>query len=134
MNVLNTGRPVLCASSRNVSAARFRKAPLPARITGFFALTRMATACSTACASAEGRRVLLTGIGWALSRCFATSSGSSTTQTPGFSASASLNALRRISGIESASMIDCAHFEIGRIIAMASMFWWLSLCSRRVGP
>ena len=53
---------------------------------------------------------------------------------PGFSASAVLNALRTTSGTVPASQMVCAHLVIGANMATESMFWWLSLCRRRVLP
>ncbi len=99
MKVFTTGMPVFCARRRSCSDARFRTAPLPARITGFFASAMMSTAALTALWSAAGRRVLRTVSGSiaSISRS-AMSSGSSMTQAPGFSASATLNALRMTSG------------------------------------
>ena len=107
-------------------------APLPARMIGFFAAAMRSQACWIALWSAAARRVLCGAIAPPSTGCFATSSGSSMMQAPGFSASAVLNALRITSGIVLALRIECAHLLIGWYMAIASMFWWLSLCSRYV--
>ena len=52
--------------------------------------------------------------------------------TPGFSVSATLNALRTTSGMTSASRIWVAYFVIGRKRLTRSRCWWLSLCMRVV--
>ena len=75
-----------------------------------------------------------TAIGASSLSSLAISSGSSMRVAPGFSASAVLNALRTTSGTVPASQIVCAHLVIGPNIATESMFWWLSLCRRRVLP
>ena len=59
-----------------------------------------------------------------------TSSGSSRCVAPGFSDSATLNALRTTSGTISALETRAFHFVIGRNSSIRSMYWWLSLCIR----
>ena len=134
MKVLTTPMPVLCAKRRNCRAARLRTAPLPARMSGRFASAMRSMACLTTLWSAPGRRVLTAAIGGSPLSSLATSSGNSMRVAPGFSASAVLNALRTTSGTVPAFQIVCVHLVIGPNIATESMFWWLSLCRRRVLP
>ena len=47
---------------------------------------------------------------------------------PGFSDSATLNALRTTSATISGSESRAFHLVIGRIISATSMCWWDSLC------
>jgi hypothetical protein len=63
-----------------------------------------------------------------------TSSGSSTCVDPGFSASASLNALRITSGMIAGSPTRAFHFVIGRMSDGTSMYWCDSLCMRSRSP
>ena len=53
-------------------------------------------------------------------------------QAPGFSARASLNALRTTSGMLAGLMIDWFHLVTGSNMPTTSMAWWLSLCCRAV--
>ena len=57
-----------------------------------------------------------------------TSAGSSRWVAPGFSRSATANALRTASGMISASWTRAFHLVTGFIIRTTSMYWWLSLC------
>ena len=57
-----------------------------------------------------------------------TSSGSSRWVAPGFSFSATANALRTASGMISGSWMRAFHLVTGFIIRTTSMYWWLSLC------
>ena len=59
-----------------------------------------------------------------------TSSGSSRWVAPGFSDSATLNALRTTSGMISGLVTRAFHFVIGRMISTRSMYWCDSLCIR----
>ncbi len=56
----------------------------------------------------------------------ATSSDNSTWVAPGFSYSATLNALRTASVTTSGEAMAVFHFVIGRNMLTTSMFWWLS--------
>ncbi len=85
--------------------------------------------------SGTGRRTFSGGTIGALSTsCLAMSSGSSTCVAPGFSASASLNALRMTSGIVVSSRSDVVHLVMGVNISTTFIAWWDSLCSRVVAP
>ena len=53
---------------------------------------------------------------------------------PGFSDSATLNALRTTSGMIAASDRRAFHFVIGRITRSRSMYWCDSLCMRSRSP
>ena len=101
---------------------------------GPLAWAMRSTACRTTLWSAPGRRVFTAAIGASLLSSLATSSGNSMRVAPGFSASAVLNALRTTSGTVPASQMVCAHLVMGENMATESMFWWLSLCRRRVLP
>jgi hypothetical protein len=64
--------------------------------------------------SGDGRRARSVDSGSPSTISPATSSGTSTWHAPGFSASASLNALRMTSGITSGISVRVFHFVIGR--------------------
>jgi hypothetical protein len=132
MKVYTTPMPASCASLNYCVAARFRIAPFPARMIGFFACPIRSTTSATALWSATARRVLTTRMGVRSISSSATSSGNSMMQAPGFSASATLNALRTTSGILSVLYMECAHFDIGLNTEMESIFCGLSLCRRFV--
>ena len=132
MKVLTTPMPVRSASRLSWTEARLRIAPLPAMISGLLAPMMTSTAWATALWSAPGRRVTIGAIGAPFASEWARSSGSSTSTAPGFSVSATLKALRTISGILSGCRTVCAHFVMGRNMETESMFWWLSLWSRAV--
>jgi hypothetical protein len=132
MNVLSTGIPFARANARRLSEARFRSVPLPVRITGNFALRITSAASATACGDGALRRTGRGGIGCASDGCLATSSGRSMWHAPYLSVVATWNALRTISGIESAESTDAPHFTVGRKSATRSMAWWDSLCRRVV--
>ena len=53
---------------------------------------------------------------------------------PGFSVSATLNALRTTSGMIAGSCSRAFHLVIGRMIRMTSMYWCDSLCIRSRSP
>ena len=63
-----------------------------------------------------------------------TSSGSSRCVAPGFSDSATLNALRTTSGMISGALTRAFHFVIGCMRPTMSMYWWDSLCIRSMSP
>ena len=135
MNVLTTPMPVLWAKRRSWRAARFLTAPLPARTIGRFASAMRSTARRTTLWSAARpagldrghRRLVALLLGDVLGKF---------DECPRrvFPASAVLNALRTTSGTVPASQMVCAHLVIGANMAIESMFWWLSLCRRRVLP
>ena len=99
MKVEITPIPVFSQSSRNCLLARFRIVPLPAMMTGFFALLIISKALSTMTSSGTERRNRFGFIGLAVVSSFAMSSGSSMCAAPGFSVRAIRTALRTISGI-----------------------------------
>ena len=70
------------------------------------------------------------GSGEASSGRIITSSGSSRWVEPGFSDSATLNALRTTSGTISGLETRAFHFTTGRMIPSRSMYWCDSLCIR----
>ena len=63
-------------------------------------------------------------MGVPVASCSAMSSGSSISTAPGFSASATLKALRKISGMLFGWCTVCAHLVMGRNMETESMFWW----------
>ena len=105
MNVSATGMPVARANSRSAGAAPARTTPLPASATGLIA-PRIRSAASQQLARAGlGRaRGARRGSGSASSCSAITSSGSSMCVAPGFSDSATLNALRTTSGMISGAL------------------------------
>ena len=134
MNVSATGMPVARTNSRSAGVAPPRTTPLPASATGLSAPRTMSAALSSsrACGSASGVRRRGSG---AASICASiTSSGSSMCVAPGFSPSATLNALRTTSGMMLASDRRAFHLVIGRMTRSRSMYWCDSLCIRSRSP
>ena len=136
MNVVITFSPVWWTKRRSAGAAFWRAMPLPARITGrSAACSSSAARCNSAATgstSAGGRR----GTGSPSSGASITSAGSSRWVAPGFSCSATANALRTASGMMPGSWTRAFHLVTGFIILTTSMYWWLSLCisERSVWP
>ena len=136
MKVVITFRPVCWQNRRSATDALWRATPFPARITGRSAVcSRAAARCSslaTGSTSGRARR----GTGLPATSLSMTSSGSSRWVAPGFSRSATANALRTASGMIAASWMLAFHFVTGFIIRTMSMYWWLSLCisARPVWP
>src|SRR5579875_23502 len=130
MNVSATGMPVVCTKARRARLAWVRIAPLPARMTGCSAAMMISVArCSSrmpgsGCTGGRG------GSGVASSGRDMTSSGSSRCVEPGFSDSATLNALRTTSGTISGLETRAFHFTTGRRMPIRSMYWCDSLCIR----
>ena len=108
--------------------------PLPASTTGLIAPRIRSAALSSSRAWGSGRGALRRGSGAASISASITSSGSSMWVAPGFSPSATLNALRTTSGMMFASEMRAFHFVIGRITRIRSMYWWDSLCMRSRSP
>src|SRR5262245_18316963 len=131
MKVVATPIPVASAKSRSCLLARFRIAPLPAMMIGRRAAWISPQASSTTLSSGTGRRTRRAGSGTCSSPTSASarSSASSMWQAPGFSAVASLNALRTTSGMLSGCQTACAHLVTGLNMLTTSMAWWLSLWS-----
>src|SRR3954449_7547488 len=130
MKVSATGMPVARTNSRSAGAAPARTAPLPASATGFSAPRIRSAARSSSRAAGSGCTGLRRGSGPASTSDAITSSGSSMCVAPGFSDSATLNALRTTSGMIAASARRAFHFVIGRITSTMSMYWCDSLCIR----
>ncbi len=128
MNVVITFRPVCWTKRRRAEEAFWRTTPLPARITGRSACwSSSAARCSSPATGSTiggGRR----GTGRPVIGVSITSSGSSRWVAPGFSRSATANALRTASGMIAGSWTRAFHFVTGFIIRTTSMYWWLSLC------
>ena len=103
MKVVITPSPVCCTKRRSAGEAFWRAMPFPASTTGrSAACSSSAARCSSAATgstSAGGRR----GTGSAASGSSITSAGSSRCVAPGFSRSATANALRTASGMMSGS-------------------------------
>ena len=130
MNVSATAMPVARLNSRSAAAAPARTTPLPASATGLIALRIRSAALSSSRAPGSGLTGRRRGSGDASSSIAMTSSGSSRCVAPGFSDSATLNALRTTSGMIS-GLVTCAfHFVIGRMTSTRSMYWCDSLCIR----
>src|SRR5206468_3044618 len=122
MNVCTTGMPWPRASARSSSEARPRMTPLPAKISGNDAASISRAAVSSARWSGDGRRVRSAESAAPSADSSATSSGTSTWQAPGFSDSASLKALRMISGITAPVSTRVFHFVNGRRCSTMSMY------------
>ncbi len=102
-------------------------------ISGYRASRRMSATCCTFSAGGTGgvARCTLNGaLSW--TSALAMFSGKSMKLTPGFSASACLNALRTTSGTISGARSWLLYLEIGSNNATRSRYWWLSLCMRVV--
>ena len=135
MKVVATGMRRRSAKSTRASAAPARTTPLPARMIGAWALEISRPACSTFAGGGAGGVALWTLSGdLASSSAPATFSGRARKLAPGFSASATLNALRTTSGMISGARISVLYFEIGSKRFTRSRIWWLSLCIRVVAP
>ena len=134
MNVSAIEIPVARANSRSAGAAPARITPLPTRAIGLIAWRMRSAASSSSRAPGSGSTGLRRGSGWASSGSAMTSSGSSRCVAPGFSDSATLNALRTTSGMISGEVIRAFHLVIGRIISTTSMYWCDSLCIRSRPP
>ena len=134
MNVSATGMPVERTNSRIAGAAPARTTPLPASATGFSAPRMMSAARSNSRAAGSGWTGLRRGSGSASTSIAMTSSGSSMWVAPGFSDSATLNALRTTSGMIAGSMSRAFHFVIGCMTCTMSMYWCDSLCIRSRSP
>ena len=133
MNVSATGTPVARANSRSAGAARARRTPLPASTTALRAwqMSSAAWVSSRGAGSSSGgerRGSAVASSGWAM-----TSSGSSRCVAPGFSDSATRNALRTTSGMISGDATRAFHFVIGRMTSTRSTYWWDSLCIHESG-
>ena len=134
MNVSATGIPVARTNSRSAGAALARITPLPASATGRTAPRTRSAARSSSRAGGSGRTARLRGSGPPSISVAITSSGSSMCVAPGFSPSATLNALRTTSGMISASCTRAFHLVIGRMTRGRSMYWCDSLCMRSRSP
>ena len=99
MKVSATGMPVARTNSRSAGVAPPRTTPLPASATGLMAPRIRSAALSSSRACGSGWTGLRRGSGAASISAAITSSGSSMWVAPGFSASATLNALRTTSGM-----------------------------------
>ena len=106
--------------------------PLPAKSSGFFARSISSAARRSAGRSGEGRRgrIVASGTEPSSTVSSATSSGSSRWHAPGFSASATLNALRTASGMIEAISSRVFHFVIGRNMSTTLTYWCDSLWIR----
>ncbi len=134
MKVSATGMPVARTNSRSAGAAPARTTPLPASATGLSAPRIRSAAFSSSRAAGSGRTWRRRGSGSASTSAAITSSGSSIWVEPGFSPSASLNALRTTSGMIAGSASRAFHLVIGRITRRRSMYWCDSLCMRSRSP
>ena len=135
MNVSATGMPVARTNSRSAGAAPARTTPLPASATGLIApRIRSAARSSSRAAGSGGTGLRARQRLRRRSAAAITSSGSSMCVAPGFSASATLNALRTTSGMIAASDRRAFHLVIGRITRSRSMYWCDSLCMRSRSP
>ena len=122
MNVSATGIPVVCTNARSARLACVRIAPLPARMIGRSAdMIRSVARCSSRIPG-SGCTGVWRGSGDASSGRTITSSGSSRWVEPGFSDSATANALRTTSGTISGLETRAFHLTIGRMIAIRSMY------------
>ncbi len=130
MNVSATGIPVVCTNARSARLAWVRIAPLPARMTGRSAAMITSVARWSSFMPGSGCTGAWRGSGEASSGRIITSSGNSRWVEPGFSDSATLNALRTTSGTISGLETRAFHFTTGRMIASRSMYWCDSLCIR----
>ena len=130
MNVSATGMPVVCTKARSARLARPRIAPLPARMIGRSAPMMISVASCSSRLPGSGRTGAWPRSGVASSGWPITSSGSSRWVEPGFSDSATLNALRTTSGTISGLETRAFHLVTGRMIPIRSMYWCDSLCIR----
>ncbi len=130
MNVSATGMPVTWTKARRARDARARMAPLPTSAIGFSAPSIISAARCSSFTPGSGCTRSWRGSGEASSSSAITSSGSSRWVAPGFSDSATLNALRTTSGTITGEEIRAFHFTTGRRIPIRSMYWWDSLCIR----
>ena len=115
MNVSATATPVARLNSRSAGAAPARTTPLPASATGLIALRMRSAALSSSRAPGSGMTGRRRGSGSASTSAAMTSSGSSMCVAPGFSDSATLNALRTTSGMISGLWSRVFHFVSGRM-------------------
>jgi hypothetical protein len=122
MKVSATAIPVARLNSRSAAPAPARTTPLPARATGLIALRMTSEAFSSSLAAGSGFTGRRRGSGAASSSIAMTSSGSSRCVAPGFSDSATLNALRTTSGMISGLATRAFHFVIGRMMSSRSMY------------
>ena len=120
MKVLTTGMPWARDSSRSSLAALPRITPLPAKMSGNDAASMRRAADCRAWRSGDGRRGRSVDSGSPSAGSSATSSGTSTWQAPGFSASATLKALRMTSGITTGISARVFHFVSGRMCSTMS--------------
>ena len=130
MNVSATGIPVVWVKARSARLAWARIAPLPASAIGFSAASISSAARWSSRAPGSGWTGARRGSGTASRSWPITSSGSSRWVAPGFSDSATLNALRTTSGTISGLDTRAFHLTTGRMIASRSMYWCDSLCIR----
>ena len=130
MKVLTTGMPWARDSSRSSLAALPRITPLPAKMSGKDAASMRRAADWRACRSGDGRRGRSGRQRLALGRSSATSSGTSMWQAPGFSASATLKALRITSGMTTGISARVFHLVSGRMSSTMSTYWCDSLWTR----
>ena len=114
--------------------SRARIAPLPARMSGRFALLSRSNARSTILSSGTDRRKRFGLSGWVVASALAMSSGSSICTAPGFSVRGSQTAFLTTSGIVFGCKMLVAHFVTGSNIATTSMIWCDSLCKRCEEP
>ena len=134
MNVVATGMPLLREKARTPLTARPRTAPLPARAIGCSASRMSSAARAMSADDASGCADVLRARGPPRASAAITSSGSSMCVDPGFSASATLKALRTTSGMIAGSPTRAFHFVMGRMISRTSMYWCDSLCIRSRSP
>ena len=132
MNVSATGIPVLWTNARERAGGvtrgsrRCRRARSGSRRRRSISRPRAGAPCRPG----SGWTGAWRGSGEASSGRGITSSGSSRWVAPGFSDSATLNALRTTSGMISGLETRAFHLTIGRMMPMRSMYWCDSLCMR----
>ncbi len=137
MYVSATGTPVASLKARRAAAARPRTAPLPANATTLAPPVMNSTARASdrsdgsVCAGSERGSGRASSGGTAAA---ITSSGSSRWVAPGFSCSATSNALRTVSGTMPGPVTRAFHLVIGRISETTSTYWWLSFASAPARP
>ena len=130
MKVSATGTPVRAENSRSAPHAIPRTTPLPASTTGRSAEESSVAARSRSPSVGRGWTTDVRRSGEADTGADITSSGSSRWVGPGFSDSATLNALRTASGMIPGPVTRAFHFVIGLMSLTTSMYWCDSLCIR----
>src|SRR6266571_449226 len=125
ITVVTTGIWSCSASCVNSDDAPFRMTPFPARMIGRTASSIRRAARSTLARAGVGALTGSRGSGlwFGPASSSATFSGSSTCVAPGFSASESLNAFRRISGTTSGLSTRAFHFVIRLNSWRMSTYW-----------